>query len=288
MIIKHQNKVSPKMQFIINFLSFFNRLTKITLWQLSVKQKQKFKRPKKSYRCTIRLINDVDVIIFNPFQTEAIFYFHGGGFVLKGRNNHYHFCDLLAKESNKTIYYIDYPIAPDKSAKEIINKTISVIDSIKTEYKHKDYYFLGDSAGGNLALVLLKQVKDINKTIILSPWVNLTMNTPLPQSLEEKEFMFTKEELLEAANLYKGELSLENEIISPIFGDYKNEQIIIFAGERDILFPDIVSFHQKNNNVTLYQYPDLPHDFMFISNTKEEVMVVSEIAKVLLARQADV
>lgn len=281
MIVNHDEKISFKMQFIIKTLSFVKRLTKITLWRLSINAKQVFVIPKKKYQSKNYQIKGINVIEFNAGKKDAIFYFHGGGFVLKGRGNHYRFAHLLSRKAGMTLYYIDYPLAPVNKADTVIEKTRLVVDELVKINKHEEYHFLGDSAGGNIALVLLKKIDYIKQTIILSPWVDLSMSTDIPNSLEKAEFMFTKKQLLDAAISYIGDRSLSDEFVCPVNGLFEDYPITIFAGKSDILFPDIFRFVEKNQNIVLYQYEGLPHDFMFISNTKEEMMIVNEISNIL-------
>jgi acetyl esterase/lipase len=283
MIVEHRNKNSFGMSLFLSLLSLIKRINKRSLLSFVVKKRQEFIKPKKKHKANTFIIEGINVLKFgtNSKEKKIIIYFHGGGYVLKGTRRHYNFIMNLSKLVGIDSYYVDYPIAPDNKAKSVIKQSLLVVEKIEEMTKAKEVIFLGDSAGANLALVLSKHKENIKKLFLMSPWLDLTMTNPDIVDLEEKELMFTKEELLSAARDYQGSYDLSDGQISPINEDFGDKSIFIFAGTDDILYPDVLRFHHKNPGIILHSYYKLPHDFMFIFQGKEQNRVIEQIAKYL-------
>ena len=82
----------------------------------------------------------------------------------------------------------------------------------------------GDSAGGGLALAVLQILRDEKiipfpkKTVLMSPWVDLTMSNPKIGEAAERDPLLTMDCLYHAAERYIGNGDAKNAVLSPIFG----------------------------------------------------------------------
>lgn len=286
MIINHNEEISKGMQSTIKSLSLFHRAFKKTLLGMSMKRKQRFAQPKRKLKkqldISITKINYMKVVNFShpTISSEKHYvYLHGGAYLLKGMSNHYNFIKKIVLNSKANVSFIDYPVAGEMSALGIIDETTKVVKELIETYP--DTSIIGDSAGGGLALTIQSILKEsgINlKLFLMSPWVDLTMTNKLMEELEEDDFMFTIDQLLFCAKLYAKELSLEDSRVSPMYGDY-SKGITIYAGTRDILFPDMLTFAEKFPEVTLHTYEGLPHVFPLLLGTNEAEEVIRDIIK---------
>lgn len=279
MIVDHKQKISFRMLVIISLLTLISRLSGKKLWSFVVNKKQKFVLPLNKHKADVFTINDINVIKFsqNIKKEKFIVYFHGGGFVMSGNRRHHNFIKNFSQKTNFTCYYVDYPLAPKNKAIDVIKSVEEVIIEIKKNEANKEMILMGDSAGGNLALVLSNYFPDSKLVFLLSPWLDLTMTNPKIEEMEKQEIMFSKKDLLDAAQDYQGNLELNDCLISPIYDEFNNKQIKIFAGTDDLLFPDVVKFSETRNNVDLHQYQGLKHDFMFLFSGKEQKSVLEDM-----------
>ena len=284
MITNHQDKISFKMGFINSLLTSVTKITKKKLWAYVINKEQKFVKPLKKHQAEVYDILGMKIIKFtkNQDSKKYIVFFHGGGFVMSGNRRHHNFIINLYKKTGFTCYYIDYPLAPLYKAVDVINKVEAVVKEIQKQELNKEMILLGDSAGGNLALVFSKLFPEVKDIILLSPWLDLTMTNPDILTMERKEIMFSKDDLLKAAKDYKGDLELDNPLISPIYDNFSDKKIKILAGTDDFLYPDVLKFVKTYNNIDLHEYSKLKHDFMFLTGGKEQNQVIDEMAKYLI------
>jgi acetyl esterase/lipase len=279
MIVNHEEPLSRKMKMIIDTLKLVSKMTKRKLWSFIVNKEQKFIEVPIKHKTTT---HDVEQIKVRKFGSESksdkyFVYFHGGGFVFSGNKRHYNFITNLCKKGDIACYYVDYPLAPEHKALDTLEKLKRVITEIKKQEKDKELMLMGDSAGANLALVLSKSFKETKKVVLMSPWLDISMTNPDIDIMEKDEIMFSKADLLLAANHYQGHLELDDPRISPLYDDFSDKEILIISGTDDILFPDTLKFSENKENVILHQYHYLPHDFMFITSGKEQNLVINDI-----------
>lgn len=288
-MIKTKNIASKKMLSTISMLQKMNKLSHRTLYGFSSHGTQTFSLPKRK----LYHINQIEVEEYNNLKTVVfkaqtpskhhIIYLHGGAYQLKGKQNHYQFLSELNQSLEGTISMIDYPTSAESTAQNTVLKTKEAVQEIMNQNPDASFYLCGDSAGGGLALVLdklLRQDKDncIKALFLMSPWVDLSMINKEIDALLVKEFMFSKEELLQAAHQYAGGIALNDILLSPIYDDcYNIDKITIYAGNQDILFPDIKQFTEQNPKITLYEYLELPHVFPLFPGGIERLDVIDDI-----------
>ncbi|MCS7205699.1 MAG: alpha/beta hydrolase [Leptospiraceae bacterium] len=229
----------------------------------------KFMFSKKTYQ--VQSFQNRNVFVFNPQKEEKIsiliLVLHGGAFLRSFYLFHWLMIKKLQKISSAIIYAPDYPTVPHYKYKEIIAFCKNFYDYLKTN--EKDIIIIGDSAGGNLALVLLQKLsKDEmpKKVILFSPWVDLSMENPKIENIESKDFILTRNGLMMAGKLYS-ENNPKNPEVSPLYHPYDFlPEIHLFMGTHDILFPDAKEFFFKNPHPSFYfyEYPYMQHDWMIL------------------------
>jgi acetyl esterase/lipase len=283
MIIDHQEKKSKKMALIMFLLSMAAKISRKKLWAFVINKRNRFIPPFRKFQSDVFELDEVKVIRFaQPKETNKfVVYFHGGGFVMSGNRRHHHFIINLCKASDHVVYYVDYPLAPEYKACATLDILENLIKKIQIKEPNKEMILMGDSAGGNLALVLSKRFPKVKSIVLYSPWLDLTMTNPKIVEMEKQETMFSKNDLLKAAKDYQGKLDLDNVLVSPIYDDFSENRILICAGTADLLFPDMLKFTNNNKNVTLHEFHGLYHDFMFLLGCKEQMQVILETKKFL-------
>ena len=119
--------------------------------------------------------------------------------------------------------------------------------------------YLGDSAGGGIALALAQEagrenLNQPNKLILISPWLDVTMKNPKIEIVQKNDKMLNKKVLTIAGVAYSGGKDMDKYLVSPINGPLdKLEDVIIYTGTYDILNPDVHIFEKlaKEKNLKL-------------------------------------
>lgn len=209
---------------------------------------------------------------------KHIIYFHGGAYMLEASIFHIRLIRYFVKNGFK-VTFMDYPLAPESDYKETNNFVISVYKEITKLYFDDIYYVFGDSAGGGLGLSFIEQVRDMNlkpiiKSALFSPWVNLCMNNDNIYEYNDKDKILPLKEIIKAAKIYSNNEDLTNPLISPFYGDLTSlGDILLFAGENELLYPDIIELYNKLknvNNVELIVGPKSQHDWILFPTLKSK------------------
>ena len=128
----------------------------------------------------------INIYIFKPKKTETkkiFLYIHGGGFVYRGAKNHYNFCRKLAEEGLCTVVYVDYRLAYKYKYPIPVQDSFSAYNYIlKSEKKFNKIIIGGDSAGGCLAIDVIRKAKELKLKLpdylfLFYPVLDKRMNT---------------------------------------------------------------------------------------------------------------
>lgn len=182
----------------------------------------------------------------------VILYCHGGGFStgssLYGRT----LTTKLAKSTSMDVLSFDYRLAPEYPYPAAVEDALKAWDYLMLMgYGARDVIVAGDSAGGNLALVLVHQLKKQGRLlprglVLLSPWTDLTSSG---ESFTEKaaiDPVLDEEYIRNIIEAYACNEDLTSQFISPLFGDFTGfPPTCIQVGENEILLSDSKRLHKK-------------------------------------------
>jgi acetyl esterase len=92
-------------------------------------------------------------------ETSVIIFYHGGGFVIGDLESHHSFCTYIAREMDIPVIAVDYRLAPEApfpaAPEDSLAATRWVADNqAQLKLQISGMIPCGDSAGGNLALVV--------------------------------------------------------------------------------------------------------------------------------------
>ena len=95
----------------------------------------------------------------NNDDQPLIIFFHGGGFVMGDLDSHDLLCRHLTKKSECKLIAIDYSLAPEYKFPCSIEDSINAVNYIfennkQIKFNQNRVVVCGDSAGGNLALII--------------------------------------------------------------------------------------------------------------------------------------
>lgn len=231
----------------------------------------------------------------NKPSNFVVLFLHGGSYFVNITIQHWYFIELLAKKINATFVVPDYPLAPKFSCKDIYTFLDSLYENILTLFPEKKIIFMGDSAGGGLALGFAQKIKNEwrknpDKIILFSPWLDITLSNPYINLIDKYDVMLSVEGLQNAGKIYAGDFDLKDYRVSPIYGNFENlGEISIFTGTHDILYADTIRLknilQEKNINFNYFEYPSLFHDFMIFTNLPESHDVIKKVQSILLENE---
>ena len=226
----------------------------------------------------------------SPIDSKSdliILYFHGGAYMSNLSTEHWSLIEKLISKTSATIVVPDYPLTPEASCKETYDFIEGLFTRLITEYPAKRIVFMGDSAGGGLALGFTQKLRDENKKqpeqiIIFSPWLDVTMCNPILERLDKEDNLLSIAGLKTAGQKYAANLDLKDFRVSPVYGDLTGMcRISLFTGTRDILNADAQKFKQLMKEQKIYfnyfEYPDMFHDWVIITSLKESLDVINKV-----------
>jgi epsilon-lactone hydrolase len=204
-------------------------------------------------------------------EDTIILYLHGGAYVRSFSNIHWHFIRKLSLKTSSLIIAPEYPLAPKSSYQETHAMLKSLIHAKKDIFKNKNVIIMGDSAGAGLAVGLSKYIDETLcfkrvKYILISPWLDLTLNHPMILEIEPNDPILNVKGLRLAASHYAKDTMLDHPLLSPVNGNIDHIlDMTIFTGTYDILHSDALALHekfQKNNQTShLFIYHKMIHDW---------------------------
>lgn len=255
------------------------------------RKERKYKLPPIIFKSNItkEVIDDCDVYKFsNNDSDKIIIYLHGGAYINEASLFHLNFVDYISSKCLTDVYFPIYPLAPNHN----YERTYNLLLKLYKKHLDKKIIIIGDSAGGGLALGFTQYLKTLkislpNELILISPWVDVTLSNENIKKYEEIDPMLACNGLVEIAKLWASDLDLRNYKISPLYGELdKLPKIMLFTGDRELLYPDINLLNDKliknNVEVELIVGINMNHDYPLHPFKESKIalnIIVDEINK---------
>lgn len=200
----------------------------------------------------VRDFHGMDLVTYGsmPESRYTVLYIHGGAYTEEILPFHLNFCAKLAKRINACVLVPIYPLAPNHTWRETYELLTALYADILAE-KHGAVTFMGDSAGGGLAIAFCQYLKSLglpqpDHLIGLSPWVDICMTDNDYAPYRPLDPMLDVAGLQTIGKAWAGDLDVRDPKLSPTFGDNHGlPKTLIFTGTREILYPDIRDFYEK-------------------------------------------
>lgn len=208
-----------------------------------------------SIRISHELIENVSCFWFrkinNRESKQLIIYLHGGAFTLGGIASHTPLVSHFADKFSIPILFIDYSLAPENPFPTAINEVLKVYQTLLLKHVSSEIIFMGDSAGGGLAISVFSKINE-NKIaipkclVMISPWADLTCSHASHQYNAELDFVFGGKKILlqGMASLYAaGNNTKEVSPIETILGTFP--PTLILVGSTEVLLDDSKVVYEK-------------------------------------------
>ena len=232
---------------------------------------------------------DVYNIIPDEHKTlHHVVFFHGGGYANEASINHYLMINKFINEAKCTVTFVEYPLAPEATAYEAIKMAYDTYLAQLVLFGDHRFTIMGDSAGGGLALALAMRIRDEKikqpeKIILFSPWLDIALTHPKIKEVDEKDLVLNIDALLEIGKLYAHNLPLDDYRVSPKFGNLNHlGKILVLVGSEELFYPDCVEFMHLTDlvgtQITGTVYEEMQHDFMILPIPEQDLALEEAIS----------
>ena len=220
----------------------------------------------------------------------VVLYLHGGGyaFSVRAHDNLIAFVTLAAQART---FALDYRLTPEHPFPAQLEDAQAAYQWILSNgIASNRIVIAGDSAGGNLTLVLLLALRDVQQplpalAVCLCPWTDMDSSYKSLKENEPSDWIEKRMAVRWARWLCQG-TDFKNPLVSPVHGDFSGlPPIYIQAGDAEILIDMIREFASKAQEqgaqITLEEWKQMNHVFQaygtFTPQSKEALQRIGEV-----------
>ena len=186
-------------------------------------------------------------------RKTTVLYAHGGAYISGGLCYSRVLASKMAVAMGCTVFTFEYRLAPENPYPAAFDDGMAVWKFLtKSRFKPERVMIAGDSAGGNLALVITQKLKQNGEAmpgglVLFSPWTDMTLSGGSYEEKESVDPIFTKQFVKEAADAY---IALPGEAadpkFSPVFGSFEGfPPTLIMVGNNEILLDDSIKLQEN-------------------------------------------
>ena len=219
---------------------------------------------------------------------RTVLYLHGGGFFIHLPGTYRRFAKRIAKSFAAKVVLPDYRLAPEHRHPAGTDDCLAVYRALLDGgCDPKRLTIMGDSAGGNLALVTLLRARDAGLplpacVILLSPGVDLTFSGASYIANAQADPMIPMNALHEVARQYIDADDASHPYVSPMLGNFTGlPPLKIVVGSTELLLDSSVTtakfFKQAGGQVVLQVWHQMPHVFPLFQFLPEGRMAMQDM-----------
>ena len=183
---------------------------------------------------------------------RVILYCHGGGYTSGNLGYSRVLSSKLAHVTGYDVLSFEYRLAPEHPYPAAVEDAMRAWDYLMYQgYGAENVTVAGDSAGGNLALVLCRRLKAAGRRmpralLLMSPWTDLTGEGKTFQTKAEVDPVLDREYIDRMTKAYAPDRDLTDPYISPLYGDFRGfPPVYIQVGENEILLDDSLRLYKN-------------------------------------------
>lgn len=210
---------------------------------------------------------------------RVILYCHGGGYTSGNLGYSRILASKLANVTGHEVLSFEYRLAPEHHFPAPLEDVTKAWDYLMhLGYGARDIVVAGDSAGGNLALVLTMLLRDAGRLlprrlVLMSPWTDMTASGKSYRERRDADPMITMNYIQAVRAAYAPGRELSSPMLSPLFGDFDRfPPVLIQVGTNEILMSDSVRLRdrlvQAGIPCRLEVWPDMWHVFQMFPMKK--------------------
>src|SRR5690348_8369034 len=205
---------------------------------------------------------------------EALLHLHGGWFNAGSARAYRHLVGHIAARAGTRAFVPDYRLAPEHPFPAAVDDVVATYQGMDDRGIRR-IAITGDSAGGNLALVLAACVagKEVSAkaslvgAAVLSPVTDLTLSGVTYETRAEADPYFTKQQVAELVHSYLGGADANDPLASPLQGRLSGlPPIRIHVGDDEVLLDDSRRYVERavaaGVDARLDVWTGMPHGFV--------------------------
>ena len=183
-------------------------------------------------------------------REEAIVHLHGGWFNFGSAKAYRHLVGHIAARAGARAFIPDYRRAPEHPFPAATDDVLASYRALGARGIQR-VALTGDSAGGNLALVLASRVtgegSPINATLVgvaaLSPVTDLALSGATYVTRADADPLFTRPQVAQLVNSYLAGADAEDPLASPLYGRLAGvPPVRIHVGDDEVLLDDSLRY----------------------------------------------
>lgn len=185
-------------------------------------------------------------------QHRVILYCHGGGYTSGNLGYSRPLASKLSHVTGWPTLCFEYRLAPEHPYPAAVEDAERAWDYLMhLGYGARDVAVAGDSAGGNMALVLCHRLKAAGRRlparlVLMSPWTDMTASGKSYTERAAVDPTITLDYIRAVRSVYAGNEDLASPMLSPLFGDFENfPPTLIQAGSNELLLSDSVRLRDR-------------------------------------------
>jgi monoterpene epsilon-lactone hydrolase len=222
-------------------------------------------------------VGGVSGVWINPASSrpdQAILHFHGGWFHAGSAAAYRHFVGHIAARAATKAFVPDYRLAPEHPFPAAVDDALATCRGMD-ESGIRRIAVTGDSAGGNLALVLASHAAAkavsgkpiVVAAAVFSPVTDLTLSGATYETRADADLYFTKAQVAALVHSYLGSADANDPLASPLQGRLSGlPPIRIHVGDAEVLLDDSRRYVERamadGVDARLDVWTGMPHGFV--------------------------
>ncbi|KAE8396189.1 Alpha/Beta hydrolase protein [Aspergillus alliaceus] len=199
---------------------------------------------------------------------NVLIWYHGGGFCLPANIGYFKFWERLIQSASAAgkdlaVFAVEYTLAPNAQYPTQVIQSVEALRYILTETNRPpaDILLGGDSAGGNLAVAVLSHLTSPHQAVskldvreplagvaLIAPWTSLDVDVDAEYNCLGD--VITPDVAKPWSHAYLGSAKHDwytdaSTAPSSWFENLKTQQILVLAGQNEIMLPSIRQFVDK-------------------------------------------
>ena len=212
-------------------------------------------------------------------RRRVILYCHGGGYTSGGLGFSKVLASKLTRATGMDTLAFDYRLAPEHPYPAAVEDALTAWGHLESlGIAPGDIVLAGDSAGGNLALVLCLKLREAGRglpgaLLLMSPWTDMTASGESLRGRAGIDPVLTPDYMYAVREAYAGGLDPSDCLLSPLFADFAGfPPALIQVGTHEILYSDAERLAERmlaaGADCRLEVWENMWHDFqMYPSKT---------------------
>lgn len=195
----------------------------------------------------------------------AILHLHGGWFNFGTAQAYRHLVGHIAARAGVKAFVPDYRLAPEHPFPAALEDVVACYRGLEGSGIRR-IALTGDSAGGNLALVLATRTSAV-AVAVLSPVTDLTLSAETYETRADADPFFTRPQIAELVNSYLSGADPRDSRASPLYSQFAGlPAVSVHVGDDEVLLDDSRRYVERaltgGVDASLDIWMGMPHGFV--------------------------